>query len=167
VTSLAGSTAVAAPPPLQPEIGIRPLGVLTDGGATLAPSLVVRCAPSDHMREGFASVGQGDIALLTGFEVVCDGRRHVTQAVYSVSAESGGPFLSGRADVSAIIFDEATGTSVAEATRSVLLKPWATQRQRLTSSGALPCTDDERPDRGRGVRRQSSASSVQLVGQSR
>jgi hypothetical protein len=62
VTSLAGSTAVAAPPPLQPEIGIRPLGVLTDGGATLAPSLVVRCAPSDHMREGFASVGQGDIA---------------------------------------------------------------------------------------------------------
>ena len=123
MTSLLGSTAVAAPATLQPEVSIRPVAVMSGDGATLTVSMVVRCAPTEHMMEGFANVEQGAIALLSGFAVVCDGRRHLTQATFSSSDANGGPFLAGRAHVQAIIFDEAIGTSVAEASRTVLVRP--------------------------------------------
>ncbi|GAA2160788.1 hypothetical protein [Pedococcus bigeumensis] len=122
MTSLLGSSAVAAPASVQPEVSIRPVATVTGDGATLTVSMVVRCAPTEHMMEGFANVEQGVIALLSGFRVECDGRRHLTQATFSSSDVSGGPFLVGRADVHAIIFDEAIGTSVAETSRTVLVR---------------------------------------------
>ena len=123
MTSLIGSSAVAAPTSLQPAVSIHPVATRTADGATLTVSMIVRCAPTEHMVEGFANVEQGAIALLSGFRVDCDGRRHLTQATFSSSDVSGGPFLAGRADVHAIIFDEAVGTSVAETSRTVLVRP--------------------------------------------
>jgi hypothetical protein len=123
MTPLLGSTALAAPAALQPETSIRPVATMTGAGATLTVSMVVRCAPTEHMMEGFANVEQGAISLLSGFAVVCDGRRHLTEATFSSSDVNAGPFLAGRAHVRAIIFDEAIGTSVAETSRAVLVRP--------------------------------------------
>lgn len=122
MTAALGSSAVAATGRRHADVSILPVALLTDGSGTMTVSMAVRCPPTDHMIEGFVTVEQGDISLLTGFEVVCDGRRHLTQATFSSSDAGAGPFRAGRADLRASLFDEHTGTSVAESSRTVLVK---------------------------------------------
>lgn len=115
--------AAAATGEPQARVAILSPAHLLDGGEALAVRVVATCTANGTegiQWEGFVNATQGDVFAWAGLPLVCDGRPHVQHVVLPVSAEPGtAAFTRGTAQVTAVVMDENTLTTYADAARTV------------------------------------------------
>ncbi|MGZ6976274.1 MAG: hypothetical protein ACXVKQ_20235 [Acidimicrobiia bacterium] len=99
---------------------VLPAARVSRDGATITARVLILCQPNGIQWEGFATVAQGDLSVLGGMPLACDGRPHV-EAVAISRNDPETSFHRGQATVSAFILDEGTLEVHARDTRTVVV----------------------------------------------
>lgn len=109
-----------ARPPRVAAVDVLPTVRLDAGGIAVVARVRTLCQPNGILWEGFINITQGDLQVLAGLPLICDGRHHLTQVEIRIGDPNTATlFVRGEATVGAVIMDEDT------------LTPYATEIQRV------------------------------------